>query len=217
MKKFSRIIAILLIVLLIGSLAVSCKKAPDEDDNEVMTDDDGGSGGAREPESRKAGKVRLQSPAVLHQDGLRGGGQLVEAQALENRLVLRLGEHLERRTGMVAHDARHQRDQESFTAHFRGYSQAFEDITGNAGTCHNGASGILHDIIRIKRFHSEPVGLEEPLYLITEERRAQWHLHYVLSNLVCIHPAASFPILPVPPAMELTSAKLLNKNRFPKK
>ena len=172
---------------------------------------------ARAAEGAKVAAIVFEAMSLFQQHSQRCRSEKPEAQALEHRLVLRLGEHLERRTGMVAHDARHQRDQESFTAHFRGYSQAFEDITGNAGTCHNGASGILHDIIRIKRFHSEPIGLEEPLYLITEEGRAQWHLHYVLSNLVCIHPAASFPILPVPPAMELTSAKLLNKNRFPKK
>ena len=168
-------------------------------------------------EGPKVGAVVFQSMALFHQNSKRGRSQKPKAQAFKQGLVLGLGKHLERRAGMLAHDARHQRDQKPLAAHFRGYGQAFEHVSGESGSCHYNSRRILHDIIRFKRFHSEPVGLEEPLYLITEERRAQWHLHYVLSNLVCIHPAASFPILPVPPAMELTNAKLLNKNRFPKK
>ena len=44
MKKISRLLAMLLIVLMVASLAVSCKKGPTEDDDVITSDDDDNGG-----------------------------------------------------------------------------------------------------------------------------------------------------------------------------
>ena len=123
--------------------------------------------------------VLLQSPAVFQQDGQRSSRQKAEAQALEHRLVFRLGENLEVLAGTLAQDSGHQGNQQALGADLRRNRQAFEHVPGHAGAGQNSPCIIRKGIIRIKRFHSEPVGFEEPLYLITEVRRTQWYLLYV--------------------------------------
>ena len=104
------------------------------------------------PKAAQVGAIALQSPAVLHKDGLRGRCQNVESQALEDGLVSGLGKELEfgdAAGGGQGDQMGNQRSHQSLGTGLFGHRYAFDDVLPDAGAGQNMALLILYDTIYI--------------------------------------------------------------------
>ena len=153
--------------------------------------------------------IILQSPAVFHQDGFRGLGEEAEAQAFENGTVAGLGEYLD--IGMTpfgsnGNKAGDQRNGESGGAGLFRYGDALDDVPAETAAGKDFPFVVQHRQIQINFLKSESISHEEVFHLPADGWNAQGQFLYV-DPFKWFHHPAGFPILPVPPQIDLTTRR----------
>ena len=157
----------------------------------------------------KSPAVLLQSPSVLQEDRLGGFGEHPEAQALENLMVLRFGENLqvhETTLGGAGNEAGDERDGEAGGTGGLRDGDAFDKFAGQSAAGQDGTVIGEDRHIQIDLLEPETVSPEEVLHLTADRRNAQRQLLYV-DTIEWFHHPAGFPILPVPPQIDITERR----------
>ena len=153
--------------------------------------------------------IVLQSPAVFHQNDLRGLGQETEAQAFENGTVAGFGENLD--IGMAAigshrNQTGDQRDGKAGGAGAFRNSNAFDDVPAETAAGEDIPFVVQNRQIQINFLKSESISHEEVFHLPADGWNAQGQFLYV-DSIKWFHHPAGFPILPVPPQIDLTTRR----------
>ena len=150
--------------------------------------------------------VVREAAAVLQEDRFRRFGQELEAQALEEGAVLRLGEDFHigiAPFGSLGDQPGNQGDGEAQGAGFGRDGETFDDVPLEAAAGEDGAVLGENRQIQINFPEPETIAPEEVFHLAADGRTAPGPFLYV-DPFKWFHHPAGFPILPVPPQIDLT-------------
>ena len=129
----------------------------------------------------------------------------MKPKAGENVLITRFGEHLEigmSLDGGLADDMGDERRQKTAGPFRGGYRNTFDHVTRDTGASIDRTFFGYDTIVVIHRFETQPIGREKCLDLSPETERTERKPLDIDYFSFCLHLVASFPILPVPPAVE---------------
>ena len=154
----------------------------------------------------EVGAVVGEAAAVLQKDRFRCRCQQLETQALEDAQVLRFREDFHVRVapfGGHGKEAGNQRNGEAQRAGFGRHGETFQDVSLEAAAGEDGPVGRQDRQIQINFPEPEAIAPEEVFHLAADHWNAQRQFLYV-DCFKWFHHPAGFPILPVPPQIDLT-------------
>ena len=129
----------------------------------------------------------------------------MEAEAGENSLVLRLSEYFEIGNALPGSVGDHmgKKRSEKTPGSLCGIdSHTFDEVSGQTSPSSDGTIFPKDTKIILNGLQTESISRKKSLDLPPETRRSHWDSLNVSYVSFCLHLLASFPILPVPPAVE---------------